>query len=67
MTNDVKASVDSLLQKKMDRLSFLKHVGIGVVALTGVSTIVKTMGSMGAPRQTAGYGASIYGGKPANR
>lgn len=59
----MKDELNGLLQKKMDRLTFLKHVGVGVVALTGVGTIVKTMGGVGAPKVSAGYGASIYGGK----
>ena len=59
--------LNGLLQKKMDRLTFLKHIGVGVVALTGVSALVKTMGSIGSPKQAAGYGASIYGGKPVGR
>ena len=58
--------LDGLFQKKMDRLTFLKHVGIGIVALTGVSTLLKTMGGFGSSAQQTsgyGYGASVYGGK----
>lgn len=58
----MQSELNNLLQKKMDRLTFLKHVGVGVVALTGVSAIVKTMGSVGGAKQsTVGYGASTYG------
>ncbi|MBC7746644.1 hypothetical protein H7Y40_01540 [Pedobacter sp.] len=60
--------LNGLFQKKMDRLTFLKHVGVGVVALTGVSAIVKTMGGLGStPSQATGYGASAYGGKSLSR
>lgn len=62
--------INGLFQKKMDRLTFLKHVGVGVVALTGVSALLKTMSSLGGTsRETAtlGYGASAYGGKPLSR
>ena len=66
MVND---QLNGLLQKKMDRLTFLKHVGIGFVALTGVGSVVKTLGSLGTNgvRATNGYGASAYGGKTAGQ
>ena len=55
--------LSNLLQKQMDRRDFLKHVGIGFVAITGVATLVKTLNSVSGPKnQTAGYGASAYGG-----
>lgn len=66
----MKDELNGLFQKKMDRLTFLKHVGVGFVALTGFSALIKTMGNLGgAPRQTAsvGYGSSVYGGKPLAR
>jgi len=65
----MKQHIDGLLQKKMDRLSFLKHVGVGFVAVTGVSGVVKSMSSfggsdtIGSANQADGYGASVYGGK----
>lgn len=62
----MQSELNGLLQKKMDRLTFLKHVGIGFVALTGVSSVVKTLGGFGSTSsssQTSGYGGSIYGGK----
>lgn len=62
----MKNELDSLLQKKMDRKDFLKHVGIGFAALTGVAAVIKTLNSFGgAPRnRQMGYGSSAYGGKP---
>jgi len=60
----MKNEIDTLLQKEMDRKSFLKHVAIGFIALTGIGAILKTMNSMGTTRSTSGYGASSYGGKP---
>lgn len=66
----MKDELNGLFQKKMDRLTFLKHVGVGFIALTGFSTLVKTMGGLGGtPRQAAsvGYGSSAYGGKPLAR
>ena len=63
----MKKDLDNLLQKQMDRRDFLKHVGIGFVALTGISTLVKTLSTVSSPKaQTAGYGASVYGGNRAS-
>lgn len=60
---------NDLLQKEMDRKDFLKHLAVGVVAITGASTIVKTLtpafsGNNGnsQPVKSMGYGASAYGG-----
>jgi len=65
--NSVKKDFDDLLQKQMDRRDFLKHVGIGFVALTGVATILKTLSTLSGKQQGVGYGASAYGGaRPKN-
>jgi len=65
---------DEILQKRMDRKDFLKHVGIGFAVMTGVAGLVKTLNPGAAQQQTAqstkqtvaaGYGASVYGGRPA--
>lgn len=65
----MQSQLNSLLQKEMDRKDFLKHVAVGVVALTGASTIVKTLtpafnGGQQSSNQplSGGYGASSYGG-----
>lgn len=67
----MKNELDSLLQKQMDRRDFLKHVGIGFVALTGVAGLLKTLNGFGkspsssVPAQNASsYGSSAYGGMP---
>lgn len=52
----------SLLTKEMDRRDFLKHVGIGFVALTGMATILKTLNDFTPRRRVVGYGTSAYGG-----
>lgn len=61
----MQSDFNGLLQKKMDRLTFLKHVGVGFVALTGVGSVVKALGGFGtsSSSQTSGYGGSAYGGK----
>lgn len=66
-----KNELNTLLAKKMDRKDFLKHVGIGVVAAVGLSSIIKAVSSSGAPAGSSspksnssslGYGGSAYGG-----
>lgn len=61
----MKNELNALLEKEMDRREFLRHVGIGLVALTGVSGLLKALNGASTPRRSAGYGASVYGG--ANR
>ena len=60
---NLQSDVQALLQKKMDRREFIKHVGIGFAALVGVSAVLRTMSSLnGNKQQSVGYGASVYGG-----
>lgn len=59
----MKEELDSLLQKEMDRKSFLKHVAIGFAALTGIAAVVKTLNGIGSGKsQSMGYGSATYGG-----
>lgn len=60
----LKTQVTAILNKKMDRQDFIKHVAIGMVAISGAGAALRLL----APKQkqqksTAGYGASAYGGK----
>ena len=62
----MKDEIDSLLQKEMDRKAFLKHVAVGFVALTGVSTVIKALNNVTSSKPkyyTHGYSSSAYGGK----
>jgi hypothetical protein len=58
-----------LLQKPMDRKGFLQHIGIGMLALTGVGVIVNSLVRSNSKsvllQQDGGisYGTSAYGGK----
>lgn len=64
--------IDEILQKRMDRKDFLKHVGMGVAIITGTAGIIKmfkpsTNNVSKTNRQqpvAMGYGASAYGGHP---
>jgi hypothetical protein len=58
---DLKNNVQTLLQKKMDRRDFIKHVGIGFVALIGLSAIVRSMNATGG-QKVEGYSTGVYGG-----
>lgn len=63
--------IDEIMQKRMDRKDFLKHVGMGVAIITGTAGVVKFFkpgnGSVSKQAQpvSLGYGASAYGGHPA--
>ncbi|MGV9001406.1 MAG: hypothetical protein ACOH18_00395 [Candidatus Saccharimonadaceae bacterium] len=61
----IKNNIAQLLETEMERKDFLKLVGFGVVAATGVTQILKAM-TQQAPRpvanQAQGYGGSMYGG-----
>lgn len=59
---NIQNDVQALLQKKMDRREFIKHVGIGFAALLGVSAVLRTMSSLGNNKQTVGYSGGVYGG-----
>ncbi len=61
----IKQDVEKLLQKDMDRRSFLKHVGIGFAAIVGVSAMLKTLSNVATPEseKSLGYGAGVYGGR----
>lgn len=58
----IKDEVATILAKKMDRGEFIKHVGIGLVALTGLSTALKVLAPTKSSISGFGYGGSAYGG-----
>ena len=58
----IKEQVQVLLNKKMDRREFVKQVAIGLVAMTGASSALKTLAPKQDSSATLGYGASAYGG-----
>jgi hypothetical protein len=61
---NIQNEMQSLLQKKMDRRDFLKHVGIGFAAILGIGTLIRAMSSMNnGQKQTVGYSAGAYGGE----
>jgi len=68
----IKQSIARILAVELDRKDFLKAVGIGVVAATGVtaavSSVVKqTSGTPSNKPVSFGYGESAYGGRPSSK
>ena len=57
----IKEQVQVLLNTKMDRQAFLKHVAIGLVAATGATTVLRTFMPKQQPLSN-GYGSLAYGG-----
>lgn len=70
------ADPSKILDKKMSRKQFLRIVGVGAIAFTGVSAALRAINhssSLVTPTVPVGrrsgasaatYGGSVYGGKP---
>jgi hypothetical protein len=63
----IKTQLNELLDRKMDRQEFIKNIGMGLVAISGMGTALRLL----APKQHDatpnthygyGYGGSAYGG-----
>ncbi len=67
----IKQTIARILAVELDRKDFLKALGIGVVAATGVTaamnSVVKQTSSGTASKSNFGYGESSYGGRTAAR
>lgn len=64
----IKQSIARILSVELDRKDFLKAVGIGLVAATGVSQAVSSVVKQTSPATSSksvnvGYGDSVYGGR----
>lgn len=46
MIASLKQELDTLLNKEMDRKSFIKHIAFAIVMLTGVSAFAKLVSTM---------------------
>jgi len=60
----IKNNIAQLLETELERKDFLKLLGLGVVAATGITQILKAV-SQQTPRtleKPQGYGGSVYGG-----
>lgn len=60
----MREEVESLLHKEMDRRDFLRHIGIGLIALTGITALLRSLAGPNVQQQSRrlGYGGSVYGG-----
>lgn len=60
----MKSQITSLLDKKMDRADFLKYIGVGVLAMTGIAGAMRAFGISPTTNSntTQSYGTSAYGG-----
>ena len=60
----IKQSIARLLDTEMERKDFLKLVGLGAVAATGVTQVLKAVTPQPSvrPSQGQGYGGALYGG-----
>lgn len=63
----IKQNIAQLLETEMERKDFLKLIGLGVVAATGITQILKAVSQQAPQRQTQpaqllSYGGAAYGG-----
>lgn len=58
----IKNNIAQLLETEMERKDFLKLIGFGVVAATGITQILKAMSQPTSSRQVAAPRAQSYGG-----
>lgn len=66
--NQIKSQLHTLLDKKMDRQDFLKHVAVGLVAISGVGAVLRLFSVEKKPAAgELSYGGSAYGGVPQNK
>lgn len=63
----MKKDIQQLLDKQVDRKDFLKHVVFGVVAMSGVAAVTKSLNGFGSKPQANGFGSGTYGGQHASR
>lgn len=62
----IKTQLNDVLNKKLSRKDFLKHVAIGMVALSGAGAALRLLAKDSNPSVTnrgGGYGTSAYGGR----
>lgn len=61
-----KINLQKLFDKQMDRRQFLAHVAAGILAIMGISGLLKNLinfSSRPMPRRDLGYGSTSYGNK----
>lgn len=51
--------LQDLLEKKVSRREFLAYIGAAILAVTGITALLKTLGQQ---KSKIGYGGGPYGG-----
>jgi hypothetical protein len=62
--NHLRASLDELLNREVDRKEFLLHLAMAGVSVVGISSIIRSLTSpqqKPQPKAGGGYGGSAYG------
>lgn len=52
-----------LLSKEMNRKEFLVHIGALLLAVIGISSLLRTLSNPHPSKRNSGYGSNNYGGK----
>lgn len=64
----VKERIDEILHKPMSRQQFLKHIGLLMLAVTGITTVINTLEGKNSSKVSSNggdgmaYGTSVYAG-----
>lgn len=53
--------LDHLLERKVSRREFLAYIGAAILAVTGITALLKSLGQT--QKSSLGYGSGPYGGK----
>lgn len=63
--HQLRNELESLLAKKVDRREFFQHLAVGLVAATGVTALLRSLGSFGGrdDADMSGYGGQYYSGR----
>lgn len=63
----MKTEIETFLQKNMTRKDFLRHIGLLILSVIGVTNVLKYLaGNAGIDthvKRSGGYGSSPYGGE----
>lgn len=56
--------LENVMQKELSRREFLSYIGAGILAVIGVTGLLKSLGlHTPQPKSTMGYGGGAYGGQ----
>ena len=64
---DIKKMLNDVTSRSMDRREFLASTGAAVLALLGVTAILRSFSLRDVQRRQSGFGSGTYGGNQDNR